>query len=186
MQTFAVTMSKSIRDDSHANFLSAYEAHKNRVYAWCQRYSSGDPEWAKDLCHDVFVRLLESFPKLDTSKPLGGWLYAVTTNLALTRLRHQRTFATRVMDAIGRQPPIPSPAPDTLLDERETAAVATRALQALPPQERVVVTMLFVDGKNQQEISETLNLSKGYVSKLVARAQKRLRAAGWEVDDVAA
>ena len=57
-------------------------------------------------------------------------------------------------------------------------------LKKLPAKERVVVCMKYLDGRSQQEIAKTLGFSKGYVSKLVARALDRIRASGWEVDHV--
>jgi RNA polymerase sigma-70 factor (ECF subfamily) len=43
--------------------------------------------------------------------------------------------------------------------------------------------MHVLDGLSQREIARTLDLSEGYVSKLLARAWSKLRAAGWEVDE---
>ena len=45
--------------------------------------------------------------------------------------------------------------------------------------------MKLLDGKSGKEIADTLVMSEGYVSKLLARAWQRLRKAGWEVDDAA-
>ena len=42
--------------------------------------------------------------------------------------------------------------------------------------------MKYVDELRQTEIAETLGYSEGYVSKLVARATKRLQEMGWEVE----
>jgi RNA polymerase sigma-70 factor (ECF subfamily) len=64
----------------------------------------------------------------------------------------------------------------------ELQAVAS-TLEQLPPLERVVLVMRQLEGMSQQEIAATLNLSKGYVSKLVHRAIARIRAAGWEFHD---
>jgi RNA polymerase sigma factor (sigma-70 family) len=48
------------------------------------------------------------------------------------------------------------------------------ALGQLPARERVVLGMVHLDGKSQREVAEILGLSKGYVSKLLARATARL------------
>jgi DNA-directed RNA polymerase specialized sigma24 family protein len=44
--------------------------------------------------------------------------------------------------------------------------------------------MKVLDGASQREIARALDVSEGYVSKLIARSVERLAAAGWEVDDV--
>mgnify|MGYP000047103007 CR=1 FL=1 len=54
-------------------------------------------------------------------------------------------------------------------------------VRALPAREGMVLTMLHLDGLSQSEIAQTLGLSRGYVSKLVARATAKVSARGWEV-----
>ena len=44
--------------------------------------------------------------------------------------------------------------------------------------------MKLLDGASQRDIARTLEVSEGYVSKLIQRSMQRLAAAGWEVDDV--
>ena len=67
--------------------------------------------------------------------------------------------------------------------EQDDAAAAMRLLNTLPPKERMVLSMQVLDGHSQREIAWMLGFSEGYVSKLLARAWKSIRAAGWEVDD---
>ena len=43
--------------------------------------------------------------------------------------------------------------------------------------------MHLLDGMNQKEIGEVLSLSKGYVSKLLARARSLAQEAGWKLGD---
>ncbi len=183
----ALFMVKSEDRPFDAAFEAAYAAHRQDVYRWASRFAAGRSGWAEDLAHDVFVKLLEHLPRLDASMDLGGWLYRVTANLALTRLRRDRSLAGRVAhffteeeDAGAVEPP------DAGLELREDAAAALAALRGLPPREAVVLTMKVVDGRSQKEIAEALEMSEGYVSKLVARGWERLRAAGWEVANAAA
>jgi RNA polymerase sigma factor (sigma-70 family) len=162
---------------------ACYQAHRVWVYRLCLRYGGGSAGWAEDVTQDVFVKLLEHLPRLEGTGDLTGWLYRVTTHLALKRLRKERTFLTKVGRLLTGAPPPEGPSPDALFEGKESARAATRALEALPPKERVVISMKLVDGKSQNEIAEALGFSKGYVSKLVARAEERLTQAGWEVGD---
>jgi RNA polymerase sigma factor (sigma-70 family) len=164
-------------------FTACYEAHRDSVYHLGLRYGGGDRSFAEDLTHDVFVRLLEHLPELNETHDLGGWLYRVAANLALSRRRRARSIVRRFLPDYGRLVAGEEPAPQLLFEQREAAALAVTALGALPARERVVLCMKVLDGKSQREIAGLLSLTEGYVSKVYARAWARLRAAGWESDD---
>lgn len=182
----AMLMVTRVAAPSDALFEEAYDAHRRDVYRWAMRFAGGRVGWAEDLTHDVFLKLLEHLPRLDASTDLGGWLYRVTANLALTRLRRDRSLASRLGRFFTEDDEEPVASPDAGLALREEAAEALAALKRLPPREAVVLTMKVIDGKSQKEIAEALEMSEGYVSKLVTRGWERIRAAGWEVSDVSA
>ncbi len=164
-------------------FEDCYQAHRRRVYQWALRYGGGKASWAEDLTQDVFLRLLEHFPRLDGHHDLGGWLYRVTANLALTRLRTERSWVGRLRRLLGAEEAdaVEGP-PDLALVREEEAGEVLATLQSLPGQERVVLCMKVLEGKTQKEIAQVLSLSEGYVSKLLTRAWAHVSEAGWEVD----
>jgi RNA polymerase sigma-70 factor (ECF subfamily) len=164
-------------------FEACYEAHRRRVFHLALRFGGGNASFAEDVTHDVFVKLLEHLPSLDERDDLGGWLYRVTANLSLTRLRRSRSILARFLPAYGAEARPSEARPDELFEQREEAAAAMDTLGRLPPRERVVLAMKLLDGKSQREIAEALRMSEGYVSKLLARAWEKVRAAGWEGPD---
>ncbi len=162
-----------------------YVEHREFVYRLALRYGSGSHAWAEDVAQEVFVRL---FDVLDSLDERGGgevepWFYRVTTNRCLNRLRAERLRnAAPVRWLLGRRNT------DLRDPERVTAArqgleQASAVMDGLPPKERVAFSMHVLDGKKQIETAEVLGHSKGYVSKLIARAEERVRAAGWELPD---
>ena len=66
---------------------------------------------------------------------------------------------------------------------RQSLAQAAKLLGELPGLQRVALCMKLLDGKSQREIASALELSEGYVSKLVARAEARIREQGWRFPD---
>jgi RNA polymerase sigma-70 factor (ECF subfamily) len=170
------------RARQEADFAACYAAHHSRIYHLCLRYGSGDHGFAEDVTHDAFVKLLQHLPRLREHEDLGGWLYRVATNLALSQLRRRRWLRAWFEH---RDPPrlvAEDPTPDLAAEQREAAERALQTLDTLPPRERIVVCMKLLDGKSQTEIAEALSLSEGYVSKLLARGRDRIRAAGWDVE----
>jgi len=162
---------------------TCYRLHRERVFRLCLRYGGGDASWAEDVTHDVFIKLLEHLPRLERLDDIGGWLYRVTTNLALSRLRQRRSVRMALRRLFSPSEREAQVSTDLLLMQREQAARAMATLRALPPRERVVLCMKVLDGKSQREIADALSMSEGFVSKLVARACAHVRALGWEVSD---
>jgi DNA-directed RNA polymerase specialized sigma24 family protein len=64
--------------------------------------------------------------------------------------------------------------------ERVAAPTLQFSTQTLPTPQ--VFFMVHVDGWDQTEAARMLGHSKGYVSKLLKRAEERLTAAGWKVE----
>ena len=170
------------RQDLRKAFDACYTEHRQQVFQWLLRYEPGRAGWAEDMTHDVFVSLWEHFADIEL-EDIGAWLYRVSANLAISRLRRERSrlrwlrLTERVVPRTG------GPTPAQLLEQREAHEAVVATLQALAARERVVMTMKILDGKSQREIASTLELSEGYVSKIVNRACKKIRAAGWRIDD---
>ncbi|MHB8874037.1 MAG: RNA polymerase sigma factor [Myxococcaceae bacterium] len=158
-----------------------YALHRDRVFHWALRYGAGDPAWAEDLMHDVFLKLVEQLDRGAPKDP-GGWLYRVTANLSISRIRRERSFLAR-LGRLFQAREDDAPSPDEVLMERSEGNEALGMLKALPELERVALCMKVLDGRSQREIARALSLSEGYVSKLVTRAWQRVRDAGWEGAD---
>jgi RNA polymerase sigma factor (sigma-70 family) len=166
-------------DGPKFSFAAYYSEHHRRIFHLCLRYSNGDRGLAEDLTQEAFIRLYRHLPNLTAHEDLGGWLYRVATNLALSELRRRKFrlawFARRAKESTENE----ERRPDELMEERQLAECALATLATLPPLERVAMSMKILDGKTQLEIAETLSISEGYVSKLIARGWNRVKSAGW-------
>lgn len=154
--------------------LDLYEQYKAKVYTLCLRYSGGDRGWAEDVTHDVFLIVMRHTASLSEEKNVAGWMYRVTSNACLSRLRRDRGVWRRVRDALSSAPSEKVTRPDDQLIGEERYRELFEQLGRLQPLERMVFSMKYFDGLEQHEIGETLKLSKGYVSKLMTRARSKV------------
>ena len=166
--------------DAGPTLEACYQAHRGHVFHVCLRYGAGDAAFAEEVTQDVFLKLMEHLPRLRDPHDLRGWLHRVAANLAISRLRRERSLVgkLRALWSVSAAAP---PADAAVGDD---ARRALETLRDLPPRERVVICMRLLDGASQREIARTLGLSEGYVSKLIQRGRRRIADAGWEVDDV--
>jgi RNA polymerase sigma-70 factor (ECF subfamily) len=159
-----------------------YDRYHQEVFHLALRYGRGNAAWAEDVTQDIFLALLR-FPRvLRAQQSLSGWFYRVTTNRCLNQLRKE-TFlqSAPVRWLLGTAPPS-QPTPESLAMAKDELSQAFQSVNALPAKERVVFFMVHVDGWDQTEAARMLGHSKGYVSKLLKRAEERLTAAGWKVE----
>jgi RNA polymerase sigma-70 factor (ECF subfamily) len=158
---------------------SLYEAHRDMVYHLCLRYGGGNISWAEDATQDVFIKMLEHLSTLSDHDDLGKWLYRVTVNTCLTRLKREGSVWGRVRQALtASSETADRRTPERSVQLRHDLGEALAALERLPAKERVVFTMKHLDNLPQQEIAAALDLSEGYVSKLLHRALARLQKHG--------
>ena len=171
----------SLTHAQRLTFEDCFRVHRDRVYRLGLRYGGGRPSWAEDLTQDVFMKLYQELPRLSAHEDLGGWLYRVATNAALTRLRGERSLLGRVERLLAGEEEASETSADAKLEMAQTSREAQALLDGLPPKERVVLGMKVLDGMAQKDIAQQLGMSEGYVSKLLTRAWEKIRAAGWEV-----
>lgn len=124
----------------------------------------GDDEAARDVMHDVFVTVQARGQALEDSG-LSSWLYVVTTNLCLKRMRAAAT-RRRLAGAVAQ---VEETAP------RGEAAVAVRdALAGLPAQVALAAVYRFADEMTHAEIADALGCSRRHVGELLRRFDRAM------------
>jgi RNA polymerase sigma-70 factor, ECF subfamily len=156
--------------------------YQNMVFSTAMRLLA-NPTEAQDVSQEVFLKAFERFADLSQSPTAGGWLKTVATNMSLnhlTRYRARWSFFSELLK--GNEPddaePIEFAAPDTLehdLDQADRHLVVDKALQKLPPAQRVPLVLYHLDGLTYEEIAARLNISLGKVKTDIFRAREALR-----------
>ena len=156
-----------------------YERHKDRLFHAALRVGGGRRSFAEDVVHDVFVSLLKRYDDLADTDDLGGWLYRVGMNAALSRLRREAVRANPMVRFFlgDLQPEVPSADVRARLDDGKREALA--ALAALPPRERVAFCMVHLDDAPLAHVAAVLGCSVSYACKLAQRAEAALQRSGY-------
>ena len=132
-----------------------------------------DPERARDLAQEAFVRALRHAPR----RP-RAWLFQVAANLARdearTVLRRRKHLTLLKSEEEGRQARAVDPGRE--MERAETWDRVRVALDALAERDREVL-LLWDAGQSYPEIAEQTGLAVGAVGTTLARARKRLARA---------
>jgi RNA polymerase sigma factor (sigma-70 family) len=121
----------------------------------------GDETEAKEVLQDVFKSMLEGSTPFEERSAITTWLYAVTTNACLTRMRNRRT-RQRLLDE-GRESHVQAVHPG----DAERWAELRQLLSRLPENLGVVAVHYYLDEMTQEEIGRLIGCSRSQVGNLV-------------------
>ena len=162
--------------DSHALeiLLTRHQADLTRVL-WRFARSRADLE---DLVQDTLLRVVRSLPQWRSEKPFLHWLRRIAVNVGRDYYRHRAVVGRWIAD---RGPGDERPEPEATEPSGDPAARAAAAevagyLDLLPPDDRTLLTLHYLEGWDFRHIGELLGWS-GPVTKVRAfRARRRLKA----------
>jgi RNA polymerase sigma-70 factor (ECF subfamily) len=163
-------------------FEAFMQRYQNMVFSTSMRLLA-NPTEAEDVAQEVFLRAYEHFGELRDSPTAGGWLKRVATNLSLNHLSRYRarwSFFSELGPGQGDEDAaeIEFAAPGDLGTELEISdrhELVERALQKLPPAQRVPLVLYHLEGLKYEEIAAKLKVSLGKVKTDIFRAREALR-----------
>lgn len=157
------------------------EEYQGPVFSMLRRLLGPHPA-LEDLAQETFLRLYRSRERYRPEGRLTTFLYRITYNLALNRVRddkRQRHAALEEVDP-GRQPQAGAAATgqaavDRRLDRGVWAARIEEALAQLPENQRAALVFQHYDGLELAEIGRILGIGPKAVKSLLHRARENLR-----------
>lgn len=149
------------------------------AYSLCRNH-----EEAGDIAGQVFLRLYQNLHTFRNEASFTSWLFRIVRNTYLdlcVRPAHRSHLSldsgpnNDAEPAAGRDIMDPSPTPEAICMEHETASLLSKAIHHLPAYQRQVLRMYHSEGKSYEEIAEATGLSIGTVKSRLNRARNMLR-----------
>jgi RNA polymerase sigma-70 factor (ECF subfamily) len=161
-----------IRDGDLAAFEELYRAHASRLFNIAWRMLGNVAE-CEDALQEVFLLAFRKIGSYKGEAALGTWLYRLSMNLCLDRLRSRPAQERRHTESLDA-PGAPRPAVST------AAAAVTRldlerAIARLPDGYRAAFVLHDVEGFDHREVGAILGVSEGTSKSQVHKARLRLR-----------
>ncbi|MGF1501911.1 MAG: RNA polymerase sigma factor [Paracoccaceae bacterium] len=132
----------------------------------------GDEAEAEDVAQEAMLRLWRQAGDWRSGEAkVSTWLYRVTYNLCIDRIRKRRP-STGIEDV----PEPADPAPSVLagLVQSEEARALARAITTLPSRQRLALELRHFEGLGNPEIAARLESTVEAVESLLARARRQL------------
>ncbi len=146
-----------------------------RIYGLARHYVR-DPEEARDLAQDIFVRIYRKLGGFQGGDAFVPWMLRVARNCCIDRIRRLEARppahdvpADEARDLVARDP-----TPESAGDASERRRMIERALAALGHDHREVLILKEIQGLRVEEISSMLGVPSGTVKSRAARARAEL------------
>ncbi len=168
-------------DSAAFNELSS--RHRPRVERLCQRFFS-DPEIARDLAQEGFIRAYTALRTYRAEMPFGGWLRSIVINLCYDELRRRKRRPEELVGDFGAPEVqwmhlVNEASPENIVgdaEERQEAHdLAHRLLDTLRPEDRMVMVLKESEEMSVAEIASILGWSEAKVKIRAFRARQALR-----------
>ena len=164
-------------DDDRA-FGELIERYETKVYSLALKMLR-NPEDAEDVLQDTFLRAYRGIKAFQGYSTFSTWIYRITANSALMKLRKKKLPTVSIDDADEREVPINiadwAPGPVEQLLNEETRQAMSEAIDALPAEFRQVFVLRDVEGLSNADVAEILDLSVAAVKSRLHRARLKVR-----------
>ncbi len=151
---------------------------------------------AVEVAQEAWLGVIKGIARFEGRSSLRSWLFRIVSNRAMTRGTKERRSVpfSALATPDDMEGPTVDPSrfakngrwsdppqrwetrdPERLLLATETLGVLQTALEALPPRQRVVVTLRDVEGCTSEEVCATLEVSEANQRVLLHRGRARVR-----------
>lgn len=153
-----------------------YQRYKDALYRVCL-FRLKDQSAAEDAVHDVFLKALLSFDKLNKERPAWPWLLTVAKRVCIdAQRRSEHSLCTNEMESLVHscRTDDSDPTFDSVWMQQQVTRVDS-LLNRLPSRQRYALLLHGLDKWSHREIGLASGISEGAAKQLVVRARKVLR-----------
>jgi len=136
------------------------------------------PEDTRELCQEAFLRIHRSLHQYRGESPLKSWVAQVAYSVAKRHLERKRIPIVEMSDELDER--LEATISDGFdleqdVSDEEINMHLHRAIEALPPLQRTVLTLYHLEEMQIAEIGQITGLAEGTIKSHLFRTRKRLR-----------
>lgn len=165
-----------LKEGDREAFNTIYKTYYFQLYFHCRKYIA-DPEVAKDLLQNVFLRLWERREEIEIEVSLRAYLFRSAQNECLNHIRSLRPNLS-LSEIEGEQVLTDKEtqnSPDTNMESKEIERAIDLIIETLPEQCKKIFIMSRMKGMKNKEIANLLSISVRTVDTQIYRALKLMK-----------
>ena len=154
--------------------------YQHRIMHLVNRYVK-DPSEAEDVAQDTFIKAYRALADFRGESAFYTWLYRIAINTAknylLSRSRRHFDYEIDVLEAeqVENAAQLKDmDTPDNLLMNEQIVKVIKDAIEKLPEEMRIAITLREFEGMSYEEIAEAMDCPIGTVRSRIFRAREAI------------
>lgn len=154
-------------------FRKIYNHYSSRLYNYTFRITE-DEELSEEIVMDAFLKVWVNRNVLDEIINFDAYLHTLVRNRAFNAIKRKAHEAVIIGKLCLNNSEYQDTTEETVI-YNEYQHIINRAVDELPPQQRIVFSMSRIEGMKYDEIANQLNLSKNTVKAHLKKALSTLR-----------
>lgn len=174
---------KAMADGTLLEFNALVRAHQKQVFRILVSIL-GDASIAEELTQETFLKAFKAYGGFRGESSVSTWLISIGVNLARDYMRNRRQNfwrglfrSTDQLDDVAEWVPDQAPRAERALIAQGEVERVMRSVRRLPPKQREVFVLRFLEELTNDEIAGALGLSVGTVKAHLSRAVATVRRA---------
>jgi RNA polymerase sigma-70 factor, ECF subfamily len=155
-------------------FAALVRSVQRPVYGLALRLLNNEAE-ASEVAQESFLRAYQNLHRYDESRPFDLWVLAITRNLCLDLLRRRTRVRTEQLEPMKELLPSGEASLEEGAIARQERQSLEEALATLPPEDREVLALYYVQRRTTKEIAQVLGCAPGTIMARLFRAREKLR-----------
>ncbi len=156
---------------SHEKYGVLYDRYSTRVYHKCLSFVK-DTDKAKDLTHDVFLKVFINLTKFSFKSKFSTWLYSITYNYCVDYVRKNskiKSESDETLENISDD--------DDDANEKELFSIRAKRLQKvldlLASESKMLLLMKYQDDMSIADLMVAFNLKESTIKMRIKRAKAK-------------
>ena len=155
-------------------FTSLFHMYKHKLYAYIFRLTESEM-LAEDIVQDVFMKLWNEHPSLNSIDNFGSYLFRMSKNQVINHFKRM-AHETLIIAEIFHEKPLGHNETQDIISLKDVEKILAEILEKLPPQQKTVYYLSKEDGKTYEEIADLLKISPNTVKNHIVQAMSTVRA----------
>jgi RNA polymerase sigma-70 factor (ECF subfamily) len=144
-----------------------------QLYRYAFRYLENQDD-SKDAVQEVFVKLWNMRKDLEGLSSIEAFAVRIMRNYCLDRIKLKKTVSLDITEFFTNRTS-DDPQPDKSLEMKDSVLLIHRVIDEMPEPQRSVVRMRDLEGLDNDEIANTLQIANGTVRVILSRGRNKIR-----------
>ena len=157
--------------DNRDAFGQLVEAYQPRVRRFLLNLTMGDEMLTDDLAQETFIKAYVGIRSFKGLSSFGTWLYRIAYNEFYSQARKHVEEHVEDISRLGDV----STAATEAIDAIDASMTVQEALTRLNDNERVAVTLFYIEDQPLKQVSKIMQMPEGSVKSLIHRAKGKMK-----------